>query len=123
MWPMGLLFIFMYVREVILMLFYMQHSEGFNRIVCTFLIKFNQLHACLCENVDWLIIYCFTSHSRIFLSYKDVNIDSKGLQNFGLCLALRAFEQGGILIMSHLFWNGASSFSGVYEGWPQLIDS
>jgi hypothetical protein len=40
--------------------------------------------------VDWLIIYCFTSHSRIFHLYGDVTIDGEGLQNSGLCSALRA---------------------------------
>jgi hypothetical protein len=45
---------------------------------------------------DWLIIYCFTSRSRIFHFYGDVTITGKGLQNLGLCSALRAFEQGRI---------------------------
>jgi hypothetical protein len=48
-----------------------------------------------------LIIYCFTSHSRIFHLPGDVNIASEGLQ-IGLCSALRAFEQGGIFIVPHL---------------------
>jgi hypothetical protein len=49
--------------------------------------------------VDWLIIYCFTYRSRIFHSYGDVTITGEGLKNLGLCLALRAFEQGGIFIV------------------------
>jgi hypothetical protein len=49
-----------------------------------------------------LIIYGFTSRSRIFHLYGDVTIADEGLQNFGLWLALRAFEQGGIFIMPHL---------------------
>jgi hypothetical protein len=40
-----------------------------------------------------LIIYCFTSRSRIFQLYGDVTIAEEGLQNLGLCSALRAFEQ------------------------------
>jgi hypothetical protein len=44
----------------------------------------------------WLIIYCFTSRSRIFHLHEDVTITGEGLQNLGLCSALRAFEQGGI---------------------------
>jgi hypothetical protein len=36
------------------------------------------------------------------LIYGDITIAGKGLQNFGLCLALRAFEQGGIFIVPHL---------------------
>jgi hypothetical protein len=42
-------------------------------------------------------IYGFTSHLRIFHSHGDVTITGDGLQNFGLSLALRAFEQGGSL--------------------------
>jgi hypothetical protein len=32
----------------------------------------------------------------------DVTIASEGLQNLGLCSALMAFEQGGIVIVPHL---------------------
>jgi hypothetical protein len=32
----------------------------------------------------------------------DVTIAGEGLQNLGLCSALRAFEQGGIFIVAHL---------------------
>jgi hypothetical protein len=34
--------------------------------------------------------------------YGDVTIAGEGLQNLGLCSALRAFEQGGIFIVPHL---------------------
>jgi hypothetical protein len=54
--------------------------------------------------IDWLIIYGLTSHSRIFRLYGDVTIAGEGLQNLGLCSALRAFEQGGIFIVPHLLW-------------------
>jgi hypothetical protein len=47
--------------------------------------------------IDWLIIYGFTSRSRIFHLYEDITIAGEGLQNLGLCSALRAFEQGRIL--------------------------
>jgi hypothetical protein len=40
-----------------------------------------------------LIIYGFTSRSRIFHLYGDVTIAGEGLQNLGLCSALRAFEK------------------------------
>jgi hypothetical protein len=43
-----------------------------------------------------------TSHSRIFHLYGNVTIAGEGLQNLGLCSALRAFEQGGIFIVPHL---------------------
>jgi hypothetical protein len=49
-----------------------------------------------------LIIYGFTSRSRILHLYGDVTIAGEGLQNLGLCSALRAFEQGGIFIVPHL---------------------
>jgi hypothetical protein len=60
--------------------------------------------------IDWLIIYGFTSRSRIFHLYGDVTIAGEGLQNLGLCSALRAFEQGGIFIVPHLLWHGTSVF-------------
>jgi hypothetical protein len=47
---------------------------------------------------DCLIIYCFTSNSRISHQYEDVTTAGKGLQNLGL----RVFEQGGVFIVSHL---------------------
>jgi hypothetical protein len=46
-----------------------------------------------------LIIHGFTSRSRIFHLYGDVTITGEGLQNLGLCSALRAFEQRGIFIL------------------------
>jgi hypothetical protein len=57
-----------------------------------------------------LVVYCLTSRSRIFNLNGDVTIAGEGLQNLGLCLALRAFEQGGILIVPHLLWHGTSVF-------------
>jgi hypothetical protein len=35
-------------------------------------------------------------------------INGEGLQNFGLCSALTAFEQGGIFIVPHLLTPGSS---------------
>jgi hypothetical protein len=52
--------------------------------------------------VDWLVIYSFTSRSRIFHLNGDITIACEGLQNLGLYSALRAFEQGGIFIVPHL---------------------
>jgi hypothetical protein len=49
-----------------------------------------------------LVIYGFTSRSRIFHLYEDVTIAGEGLQNLFLCSVLRAFEQGGIFIVPHL---------------------
>jgi hypothetical protein len=48
------------------------------------------------------IIYGFTSRSRIHL----LSIAGEGLQNLGLCSALKAFEQGEIFIMPHLRFSG-----------------
>jgi hypothetical protein len=72
---------------------------------------------------DWLIIYDFTSRSRIFHLYGDVTIAGEGLQNLGLCSALRTFEQGGIFIVPHLLWHGTSVFPVSSEGPPHLAAS
>jgi hypothetical protein len=50
-------------------------------------------------------------------------IGEQGLQNLGLCSALRASEQGGIFIVPHLLWQGASDFPVSSEGPPQSIAS
>jgi hypothetical protein len=71
--------------------------------------------------IDWLIVYSFTSRSRIFHLYGDVTIASEGLQNLGLCSALRAFEQGGIFFVPHLLWHGASVFPVSSEGPSHLV--
>jgi hypothetical protein len=49
-----------------------------------------------------MIIYGFTFLSRSFHLYGDVTITGEGLENLGLCLALRAFEQEGIFIKQHV---------------------
>jgi hypothetical protein len=56
----------------------------------------------LSSEIDDVDNKCFTSCSRIFHLCGDVNIAGEGLQNLGLCSALKAFEQGGIFIMPHL---------------------
>jgi hypothetical protein len=71
--------------------------------------------------IDWLIIYGFTSHSRIFHLYGDFTIAGEGLQNLALCSALWAFEQGGIFIVPHLLWHGTSVFPVSSEGPPHLV--
>jgi hypothetical protein len=70
-----------------------------------------------------MIIYGFTSRSRIFHSYGDVTITGEGLQNLGLCSVLRAFEQGGIFIVPHLLWHGALVFPVSSEGPPHSVAS
>jgi hypothetical protein len=60
---------------------------------------------------------------KIFHLYGDVTIAGDGLQNLGLCLALRAFEQGGIFIVPHLLWHGTSDFPASSEGPPHSVAS
>jgi hypothetical protein len=72
---------------------------------------------------SWLIIYCFTSRSRIFHLHEDVTIASEGLQNLGLCSALRAFEQEGIFIVPHLLWHGTFFCPVSSEGPPHSVNS
>ena len=55
-----------------------------------------------CNTLRILVIYSFTSRSRIFHLHGDVTIAGEGLQNLGLCSALRVFEQEGIFIVPHL---------------------
>jgi hypothetical protein len=70
------------------------------------------------RKIDWLIIYCSTSRSRIFHSYGDVTITGEGLQNLGLCSALRAFEQGGLIVVPHLLWHRTSVC--IWDIWAWL---
>jgi hypothetical protein len=68
-----------------------------------------------------LINYGFTSRSRIFHLYGNVTITGQGLQNLGLCSALRTFHQGGIFIVPHLLWHGTSVFPVSSEGPPHSV--
>jgi hypothetical protein len=54
--------------------------------------------------IDCLTNYSFTS--ILFHLHGDVPIADEGLQSFGLCSALRAFEQGRIFIVPHLLRHG-----------------
>jgi hypothetical protein len=69
----------------------------------------------------WFIVYSFTSRSKIFHLYGDVAITGEWLQNLGLCSVLKAFEQGGILIVPHLLWHGPSVFLVSSEVPPHLV--
>jgi hypothetical protein len=73
--------------------------------------------------VNWLIIYGFSSRSRIFHLYGDVTIAGEGLHNLGLCSTLGAFEHGGICIVPHLLWYGALDFPVSSKGPPQSVAS
>jgi hypothetical protein len=73
-----------------------------------------------------LIIYGFTSRSRIFHLYGDVTTAGEGLQNLenlGLCSTLKAFEQVRIFIVPHQLWHEASVFPVSSEGPPHLVAS
>ena len=74
---------------------------------------------------DWLIDYLlfYVPLKNISLIYGDVTITGEGLQNLGLCSALKAFEQGGIFIVPHLLWHGASVFPVSSEGPPHSVAS
>jgi hypothetical protein len=71
------------------------------------------LHLSSIETVC-LFTYCFTHHSRIchFL------IADEGLQNLSLCLTLRAFDQGGIVL-----WHWASDFAVSSKAPPHSVAS
>jgi hypothetical protein len=71
--------------------------------------------------IDYLRFYVLLKN--IFHLYGDVTIAGEGLQNLGLCSALRAFEQGEIVIVPHLLWHGASVFPVLSEGPPHLVAS
>jgi hypothetical protein len=96
--------------------------------------------------ISWLIDWLFTvSHPpQEFFTYMEtsplpvkgckieilivifslyINDISKLLRNLGLCSALRAFEQGGIFIVSHLLWHGTSVFPISSEGPHHLVAS
>jgi hypothetical protein len=71
----------------------------------------------------WLIIYFFTSYSRIFYLHGDVTTAGEGLQNLGLCSALRASEHGDIFIVPNLLWHRIWVFSVSDEESPHLVTS
>jgi hypothetical protein len=49
--------------------------------------------------IDYLLFYIPLKNISL---YEDVTITGEGLQNLGLCSALRAFQQGGIFIAPDL---------------------
>jgi hypothetical protein len=84
---------------------------------------FGPLFIPITSSHDWLIIYSFTSRSRIFHLYGDVTIAGEGLRNLGLCTALRTFEEGGIFIVPHMLWHVTSVFPVLSEGPPHSVAS
>jgi hypothetical protein len=59
--------------------------------------KWGPSKSCL---IDWLIILLRPAQ-EFFHLYGDITTTGEGLQNFGLCTELRAFEQGGIFMTCH----------------------
>jgi hypothetical protein len=58
---------------------------------------------------------------KIFHLYGGVTITDEGMQNLGLCSALKAFEHVGIFIVPHLLWHGALVFQIASEGPPHSV--
>jgi hypothetical protein len=104
---------------------------AFWRYVCSVVTKHTGFKI-ICHQARWKpyiqrLIDCslfqVTSRSRIFHLYGDVTIADEGLQNLGLCSALKAFEQEGIFIVPHLLWHGASVFPVSSKGTPHSVAS
>jgi hypothetical protein len=55
--------------------------------------------------------------------FKILHYTGEWLQNLGLCLALRAFEQGGIFIVPYLLWHRTSGFPVSSDGPPHIVAS
>jgi hypothetical protein len=71
---------------------------------------------------QWITIWFYVPLKNFHL-YGDVTIAGEGLQNLGLCSVLKAFEQGGIFIVTHLMWHGTLVFQVSSEGPPQSVAS
>lgn len=74
--------------------------------------------------IFWLIEYCWTTHS-IIVQHWDDNISCEGLLNPVLGLALTAFEQRLVFVLSHMLGQGTFQFSLLFRQsrgywWPIL---
>jgi hypothetical protein len=71
----------------------------------------------------WLIDWLFTvlRPAQEYFTCMETSPLGEGLQNLGLCPALRAFEQEEIFIVPHLLWHGTSVFPVSSEGPPQSV--
>ena len=58
-----------------------------------------------------LVLYCFTPHWEYLAHMETPRIVGDELQNFSLCPAPKAAQQGGILIMPHLLRHRVSVFA------------
>ena len=75
------------------------------------------------NTVPWLLIDWLFNILRPFQEYFTYIIAGEGLQNLSLCSVLRAFEQGGVFIVSHLLWHRTSVFPVSSERPPQSVAS
>ena len=68
-------------------------------------------------NLCCLFVWCFSSHSRIFYSFGDVNITGERLQistyKRHLCPPLSKWE---FFSMPHILWHGTSVYNGHLRG-------
>jgi hypothetical protein len=69
---------------------------------------------------DAILYNDMTNWLHVFILLPAQEYFTEGLQNVGLCSVLRAFEQGGIFIVPHLLWHGASVF---FRSHPKEIQS
>jgi hypothetical protein len=69
-------------------------------------------------SIDWMIIYCLKSRSKIFDLYGGANITGEGL-HLSWWSVLRTCEQGGF-ILPHQLWHGVSVFLVSSEGSPHF---
>ena len=68
----------------------MQHFQDMTKGVHQVLV--------ICISINyWLVVYCYTSHSKIFHWYRDITISCEELKISGICSVLITYEQGGIL--------------------------
>jgi hypothetical protein len=90
------------------------------------------LEAFMQRLIDWLYTVLRPPQEFFLLIWRhyqyrwragDITNTGEGLQNLGLCTALRAFEQGGIFIKPHLLRHGGSVFPVSSEGPPHSVAS
>jgi hypothetical protein len=87
------------------------------------MVAYARYYPSVIKKPDWLVTYSFTYRSRIFHLYGDDIIACKGMQNLGLCSALRSIEEGGIFIVPHLLRHETSVFPVSSEGSPHSVAS
>jgi hypothetical protein len=63
------------------------------------------------ENKSFCLFICFKPHEQFFSYLAAVTITGDRAANLDLCLALRAFEQGGVFIVPHPLRHGASVYT------------